>query len=230
MSDHAYIKREMVNGKWRYWYPEDMAKAKSQQATKATTNTRSSSKLNKDGKAAWEYTKKQIAEGKKQDAEELKTKNDQKIETLRKDAEASREKISKKLEQLKASLAQKASAKKEQIQKNTNAEIEKTLAKEMPEGLTKEQKARWINNKRKELAKLRGEAKVDKAKADQNVRSSQAMESKKAAQAKQLVSNQLKTSIAAAREAYKASKESLDKSYEEIYQTEYDRILSEYGK
>lgn len=54
--------------------------------------------------------------------------------------------------------------------------------------------------------------------------------SEDAKQKRERASNSLKSAIAAAREAYSAAKESLDESYEEIYQREFDRIEAEYGK
>lgn len=42
------------------------------------------------------------------------------------------------------------------------------------------------------------------------------------------VSTELKAAVTAAREAYKAAKENLDATYEELYQQEFDKIASEY--
>lgn len=230
---HAYIKREGTPGNYRYWYPEDLEKAKAyqQQKTQSTTAPkRSTSKLNNDGKAAWQYTKDRIATDKKTEQEALKVKHEQKIEALKKDAEASRERISAKLEQLTQALAEKAAKEKQKIQERTSAEVEKLLEEKMPSGLTKKQKLKWINEKRAEIADLRGDAAYDKAAVDADTAQSQSDASASAAAQKQQVSAQLKSSIAAAREAYKISKQTLDKSYEDVYQAEYDRILADYSK
>lgn len=42
------------------------------------------------------------------------------------------------------------------------------------------------------------------------------------------VSAELKAAVTAAREAYKAAKENLDATYEDLYQQEFDKIASEY--
>lgn len=44
------------------------------------------------------------------------------------------------------------------------------------------------------------------------------------------VSSELRATIQAVRAAYKQYKQSMDASYESIYQAEYDKILSEYAK
>lgn len=48
------------------------------------------------------------------------------------------------------------------------------------------------------------------------------------AQREQCVAD-LKSSISAAKEAYKVAKENLDSSYEEIYQQEFDKIAAKYA-
>lgn len=44
------------------------------------------------------------------------------------------------------------------------------------------------------------------------------------------MSTELKTVVEAARQAYTTAKANLDSSYENIYQQEFDKILSEYKK
>lgn len=78
-------------------------------------------------------------------------------------------------------------------------------------GLSKEEKARVSAEK----AKLRGEAST---------------ESEKVKSIRKEYSSYLKFVCQATREAYKQAKTDIDSSYEQIYQNEYDKILSEYEK
>lgn len=62
----------------------------------------------------------------------------------------------------------------------------------------------------------------------EKVKEEQADNSANAKSEREKVSTELKAAVTAAREAYKAAKENLDATYEELYQQEFDKIASEY--
>lgn len=220
--------------------------------TRELKGRRSSSKLNDEGKKVWSYTKEQISENKKADTEEERNQRDRKIAEYRDKASKTREAISNRLKQLKEALTESSKRERESISREQEAEIEriekekndaieKIRARKIPEGISDEQRARLIERRNSEIAKLENDATAAKANArsqsvsdrvslTENTQRSREQYSADAARDREEVSTKLKSAISAAREAYKAAKESLDQSYETIYQTEYDKILAEYAK
>lgn len=176
--------------------------------TRELKGRRSSSKLSDEGKEAWAYTKEQITTSKKADAEALKAEKEKKIAALRADSEKTKERIMERLADLKKAIDAKRKNK-------LDALLEQTL----PEGLSKEERARRIARRDKQIAKLYSDSKSDKAKATKN-------SNKEISE----VGTKLRATITAARESYSSNKQALNESYEKIYQQEYDKILSEYKK
>lgn len=191
---------------------------------------RSSSALNEEGKKVWASTKNEIAEEKKAASTAIKTEHDTKIEALRSKAAATNKSITARLDQLERTLAKKAEREKEAIDKKRSAELDKLLEMKIPEGLSKEERAKRIARRDQKIAKLYSDSKEDKAKVSNDIRSEKATNQSNASAERTRVATELKSAISAAREAYAKSKTSLDESYETIYQSEYDKILSEYGK
>ena len=132
------------------------------------------------------------------------------------------------------------------------SEIEKLKSIPIPDGLSKEEKSKRVAERNEKIAKLRSDAKSEKEKLSnrsnsdkesvrttatnrkqrvtEDTKAERADNSSNASAERQQVSNDLKTAVAAAREAYKAAKESIDSTYEEIYQREFDRIAAEMPK
>ena len=142
-------------------------------------------------------------------------------------------------------IGEEAEDQKERIDEKKNTEIERLMAIEIPSGLSKEERER--NEK---IAKLRDDASEDKSKVSEQakaekeeVRTSASRKKKRitedtkeeradnsanAKSEREKVSAELKAAVTAAREAYKAAKENLDATYEDLYQQEFDKIASEY--
>lgn len=198
--------------------------------TRELKGRRSSSKLTEEGKKVWSYTKKEISDNKKADVDARRSERDATIETLRANAKATRESISSNLERLREALVESTKRKREDVAKNVSAEIEKVLSEEMPKGLSKKQQIKWTEDKNKKVTKLRGEASKDLSEISEDSKSEKASYSADAAKRRAQTSARLKSAIEATRAAYAQAKTSLDESYEDIYQTEYNKILSEYEK
>ena len=140
--------------------------------------------------------------------------------------------------------------KKQRVEAKKESEIEKLMSVPIPEGLSKAEKSKRIAERNEKIAKLRSDAKSEKDKLSdrsnsdkgdvrntnkkqrvtEDTKAERSSNSSNASAERQQVSNDLKTAIAAAREAYKAAKESIDQTYEEIYQREFDRIAAEMPK
>lgn len=235
---------------------------------------RSTTSLSDEGKKVWAYTKNNITTEKKTKVKEEQETRKQKIAELREKAAATREQITTKLKALNEALSEDAKTRKsnidvdktsnlEEIEKDASSqkeaidakkttEIERLMAVEIPSGLSKTERAKRVAERNEKIAKLRNDAKADKAKVSEQAKSdksearteatnkktkvSEETKEEKAentADAKaqrQQVSTELKAAVEAAREAYKVAKENLDSSYEEIYQVEFDKIASEYKK
>lgn len=184
---------------------------------------RSSSKLNETGKEQWSYAKEQIKTEKNQKIEEAKTDRDTQIEELRSKAAKKRESITAKLKELNAKLSDEAISDKEQIDTNTSNTIDQLRARMKSNSLSADRKIEIQNR----INELKENAVIDKANVTEETKAEKTKNSEDATTQRQQVSFELKSSIAAAREAYKLAKENIDASYEEIYQQEFDKILAE---
>lgn len=207
--------------------------------TRELKGRRSTTKLNDEGKKVWAYTKNEISGKKKEKVKEEQEKRKQKIAELRAKAKVTREQISAKLKELNAQLTEESSSRRSSL-----------MAIEIPSGLSKEERAKRVAERNEKIAKLRDDASEDKSKVSEQakaekeeVRTSASRKKKRitedtkeeradnsanAKSEREKVSAELKAAVTAAREAYKAAKENLDATYEDLYQQEFDKIASEY--
>ena len=198
--------------------------------TRELKGRRSSSNLNAEGKKVWSYTKNEISTAKKNDVQEEKNNRDNQIKALRAKADKTRESISSKLEELRKSLSDITKWNKELAEDKRDTAIERLRNQKIPEGLSEEERARRIAERNAKIAKLRDDAKEEKATISESSSKTRAQYSSDAKAQRAKVASDLKAAISATREAYKTAKTSLDESYETIYQKEYDKIRAEYGK
>lgn len=183
----------------------------------------SSSKLNETGKEQWSYAKEQIKTEKNQKIEEAKTDRDSQIEELRAKAAQKRESITAKLKELNAKLSEDAKTDRNQIDVSTSNSIDQLRSMMKSNTMSADRKIE-IQNK---INDLRENAEIDKANVTEETKAEKTKNSEDATTQRQQVASELKSSITAAREAYKLAKENIDVSYEEIYQQEFDKILAE---
>lgn len=198
--------------------------------TRELKGRRSSSNLNAEGKKVWSYTKNEISTAKKSDVQEEKNNRDNQIKELRAKADKTRESISSKLEELRKSLSDITKWNKDLAEDKRDTAIERLQNQKIPEGLSEEERARRIAERNAKIAKLRDDAKEEKATISESSSKTRAQYSSDAKAQRAKVASDLKAAISATREAYKTAKTSLDESYETIYQKEYDKIRAEYGK
>ena len=157
---------------------------------------RSTTSLNDEGKKIWSYTKNNIKSEKAAKVKEEQEKRDQKITELREKAEATKEQISSRLKELNEALTQNASDKrksidtdkdsdleeiekessseKERIDNKKDAEIERLMAIEIPSGLSKAERSKRVAERTAKIAKLRNDAKSDKAKISSDAKTDKA--------------------------------------------------------
>ena len=235
---------------------------------------RSPSQLSDEGKEIWNQTKSNITAEKNQKLEEEKEKSDNEIEDLRNEANEVKERITQKLYELNDLLTQWGAGEKETISKKrdddindvtenaqgnrdaidarTERRIKAIRQQPIPIGLSKEQRRKFIAERNEKIAKITGDAEVEKEqitsdanKDKTNIRTkaredssevSGAVNSAKSAnrsdaqEQRKQVSMELKSAIKAAREAYKQAKANVNQSYEEIYNEEFGKILAEHAK
>lgn len=199
-------------------------------STRQLKGRRPSSKLSDEGKEIWSYTKENISVEKKNKVETEKTTRDKKIEELRARASETRERISARLNELNEALTKNAVNEKAKISSDKESKIKQLMAKKIPEGISKEKRAELIAKRKEKIAKIRSYASSDTSEVNEETKQNRSKNYNDAADQRKQVATELKTCIAAAREAYKAVKTSLDSSYEEIYQREYDNIADKYAK
>ena len=242
--------------------------------TRELKGRRSSSALSDEGKEIWSYTKNEIKNEKSEKVKEEQARRKERIAELQQKAKITRTRITSNLKNLNSQLSIMASIKKKDINNNKKSDVEtmreeadkkrshieerktseikKLMDEKIPTGLSKEERAKKIAERSQKIAKLRSDAKADKAgineqlKSDKKDRQSEAQSqraevsndtkaqkkenSNSAKSARARVSADLKSAVQAARDAYKSAKTDLDSSYEEIYQKEYDRIIAEHRK
>ena len=185
--------------------------------TRELKGRRSTTKLNDEGKEIWAYTKNEITSEKKEKVKEEQEKREQKIAELRAKAKETREQISAKLKKLNAQLTEESSSRRSRVDSRKKSDLE-DIGEE-----AEDQKERIDEKKNAEIERLMaieipsGLSKEERADNSANAKSE-----------REKVSTELKAAVTAAREAYKAAKENLDATYEELYQQEFDKIASEY--
>lgn len=223
---------------------------------------RSLTTLSDEGKKVWSYTKNSIKDEKNKKIKDAVAKRNAEIKKLRAKASVVQKDISKKLkhlndilrnegadskkniEKIKKSkfdeISKESSTKREQIDNATKKAIKSLLDEEIPEGLSKSEKAELIAERKEKISELRNKAKSDKISV-RNDAGKRKNDIKNAAskdkslildvkKKKEQVSLELKTAITAAKKAYDSAKKNINDSYEKIYQKEYDKIRSEYKK
>ena len=242
--------------------------------TRQLKGRRSTANLNDSGKEIWSYTKQQINAEKKAKDQKNKESRDKKIAAQREKAKALRERIAAKLKQLNEKLAERAKKEREQLaaerkeeqeqlsedskrqreatSKGAAAEIERIRNQKIPEGLSKEERARYVAARNQEIARIRGNAAAQNQLTSENTRRTRenvgkeySAKTKKVSEAakaerkdnsesakvqREKVATDLKNVITATREAYKKSKTNLNTAYEKILDNEYNKIVSEHRK
>ena len=214
--DHNYIQHlinkldssELSHYSSQYYDPE---KAHEYYLKNRQLKGRTTSGLSDEGKDIWIDTKANITERKKSEIKAYKDQEELNIKNLRDKAEATRESISKKLKELSEKLAAKY--------KTDNKSItDKLKAISRNSGLSEEQKDEKREKLYEERDKLSGERREESAKNSEEAKTERTK-----------VAGDLKTAIQYERDMYKKNKESLDSSYDNVYQEEYDKIKSQYA-
>lgn len=194
----------------------------------------------------------ELRENAKQCRERITQKLKQLNEALSSKLSQTKESIEADKDRQLQSISEDAQAKREQIEEERDRKIKQLMSKPIPEGLPKEQRQKLIAERNEEVAKLREDADLSKHKvnvdassnkdstlasaasnkqaAAQKTKDDKAANTASAKEEREQVASELKSAIAAAREAYKVAKTNVDASYETIYQQEYDKILSKYQK
>ena len=123
-------------------------------------------------------------------------------------------------------MSEQASDKKEQIINTKNNSVKQLQDYLKSNSLSPDAKLKI----REKIAKLQKAAKSDTASVTEDTKLEKSKNSENARQQREQVSVELKSAISAARQAYKSSRENINSSYEDIYNREYDKILSEHKK
>ena len=206
--------------------------------------------LSEEGKEVWNVTKQNIATEKKAKVTEKREAKKTEVQQLRARAKESRARISEKLKRLNAILTEKAKKRREnisnkkkhnneQLTKEQKSKIEQIRSAEIPKGLTKEERAKITEQRNKKIDEIRGATKNKKetvatgAAAERNLVNISTKKSKDknradAKKQREKVSSDLKSAIKKARTKFESAKKQLDSTYENTYQSEYDKIAQEY--
>lgn len=179
---------------------------------------RTTSGLSDEGKEVWTSTKANIDSEKKNRIKEYELQKEIDVKKLRDDAEKKRTEISDKLKKLAEALSAKYSTDSKNLSKEQKSEL---AAIGNNPNLTKEQKA-------EKRAKIMDEFSKDREKLSTDRKTESSKNSTEAKTERTMVATELKAAIQNARDVYTKNKESLNSSYENVYQDEYDKIKSQY--
>lgn len=179
---------------------------------------RTTSGLSDEGKEVWTSTKANIDSEKKNRIKEYALQKEIDIKNLRDNAEKTRTEITEKLKKLAEALSEKYSSNSKNLSKEQKSELEDISNNP---NLSKEEKA-------ERRAKIVEEFSDDRDKLSKDRKIESAKNSTEAKTERTKVAIELKSAIQNARDVYTKNKESLNSSYENIYQDEYDKIKSQY--
>lgn len=222
----------------------DPAKAREYYLRTRELKGRSAALKTDNQKAGWAYAKNQIDTEKKATLEAIAAENQAALETLRSTATDTRKSISEKLKTLLGLLTNATENERTRISKDRQANLERIAEEtktkiaavpEVPKGLSKERTAELRTERRLEIAKIRGDAKVERQQVAENSAAESAAISDSVADVKtsvkdaaskerEQVATDLKDSVDKARGKYALLKEEVKAKYEAKYQQEYDAI------
>ena len=216
---------------------------------------RSTSSLNEEGKKIWEVTKSNIDKQKKANNTAAQQAHQAEVKALQTKANATRENISRMIQQINDNLSKNLKAtqdtlNKKAIQDKYNLEKKRDDAVDQLEkqkklinksNMSSNAKAirlnsidRKINQERENTAseknKITNTNKSELTKVQNETTATRTKNSNDAKVQREQISAELKASVSAARTAYDSMKKNRDQEYENLYQAEYDKILSSYKK
>lgn len=198
-------------------------------------------------KGAWDYTKDQIGESKKNELENLSEQRRAFLEEVRDKAAERRKQISEKLKEVLDALTEDKSATNEQLSEVKKAETkrisEEAAAKidalpEIPKGVSKERRAELVAERKEEVAKIRGEADSQKAELAEAVKSEKNLKAwytavgkneqrEGASVEREKVGDELKATVEKARVEFKQKSEQVKAKYEEVSLREFEAIRTQ---
>lgn len=216
----SFIESVLSHGESRY----DPVKAHEYYLkTRELKGRRSTSELRtKSKKEGWAYTKNKVEEERKQALETAAESNKQAVTQLRTSVQGRRDEIREKLRAVMERLTNESKTERERIAKETEAAI--AALPEMPKGLNKAQAAEFAAKRREEIARIRGDAAETRAKYGEAVKYVRGVERGKLADERTKVSEELKSSVAKARDRYKSAREAIKAKYETELDREYESI------
>ena len=181
---------------------------------------RGTGSLSDEGKQFKATEKENITNEKKQKLEELQNEKTTNIEALRENASITKEHLTEQLKRFKERLKEKIVEMNERDRENASEEIARIKD---TDSLSDKDKQRNALRVRKELGNT-----IDSRREESN--EVYDVESERVRGLKTQVANELSAAVLAARDAYTKSKTELNKKYEDIYQSEYDKILAQFPK
>ena len=203
--------------------PYDPVKAHEYYLKNRELKGRTTSGMSDKQKEAWTYLKDNVSEDKKKQVEVAKEANTKKIEEFRATAAATRKRISDKLKLLSEQLSDDSADDREDISDKLKQDIANVA--EIPEGVSKQQRAILVEKRKKEIADIRGEASDDRGDVRDDIKASRRTNSASASAEREKTSSDLKALISKTRDEYDKAKETLKASYESIYAKEYRKVL-----
>ena len=215
-----FLEAHLSHGKSRY----DPVKAHEYYLrTRELKGRRSTSELKGNKKKeAWAYTKDQVQKERKESLIDAAENKQQAVAQLREKAQERREELREKLRDIMESLTDNAQTSRERISNQVDAAI--AALPKMPEGLSKEDAAKFAAKRREEIARIRGEAKESRTKLGEETKSVRGVERGKMAEERVRVATELKSSVDSAREKFKVAREAIKAKYETELDREYESI------
>lgn len=201
----------------------DPAKAREYYLKNRKLKGRSTGGMSEGQKEAWAYSKEQISTDKKSMIDESDDAKTKQIEALRSEAEETRQRISQKLKLLSEQLSKESKDKREDISEDVKTKID--ALPPIPKNLSAEQKAKLMEDRKKEIADIRGNASKAREDVSEDISKERASSREQANSHREVIRTQLKASIQMIKDDFKKKKEEIVKKYEAEYDTEYDNVM-----
>jgi hypothetical protein len=210
---------DIVHGESRY----DPVKAHEYyERTKELKGRRSTKGFTEKQREGFDYTKSEVEKERRQAFDEAAAAKKAAVAELRSNAEQRRGIIAEKLKRILERISKQSQDEKEQISAEVQAKIDKLPP--IPKGVSKEKRAQLAEERRQEIAKIRGEGSADRESLTEATGSAKTQERQTSKQEREKVRAELSASIEAARENYNSLKEQITATSEEELDKEFENI------
>lgn len=193
--------------------------------TRELAGRRSGKGLSTKQKEGLAFTKSEVEKERKGAVATAADDNRQAVAELRSKGELQRNAIREKLRQIMDRISTNSAAEREDISTEVQAKIDRLPP--IPKGISKAKAAELAEERRNEIAKIRGDASTDRASLSKDTKDAKTTERDSSDAERQKVATELKGSLEAARSNYEAAKAEIKANFESELDAEFEAIKTQ---